>query len=215
MLCVVDAELFRALENIVGRECTEVGEPQAGEVVDVVSETTVELGGKIPVLVAEGTAEAGEHLRSCLSEELAVTFVVEGDTTVTVDILYLISLLSCVVGLETVVDREAEDVDRIAFGHVDNVGVGGQTVTACAVEGDVLGGGQVLSVVGTGKADEFVLLESDVALEGKSHVLGLDGGCMESDLDTVVGHFTHVGEEARVGERRDRYLIGVEEVAGS
>ena len=179
------------------------------------SEGTVELCREIPVLVAESTAEACEHLRCSLSEELAVTFVVEGDTTVTVDILHLIGLLAGIVGLEAVVDGETEDVDRIALGHVDDVGVGGKTVTACTVERDVLGSGQILSLVCTGEADELVLLECDVALEGESHVPGLDGSDVEADLDTVVGHLTHVCEEGGIGERRDRYLIGVEEVACS
>ena len=37
---------------------------------------------------------------------------------------------------------------------------------------------------------------------------------MESDLNTVIAHLTHIGEEAGVGERRDRNLIGVEQVLG-
>ena len=38
---------------------------------------------------------------------------------------------------------------------------------------------------------------------------------MEGDLDTVVSHLTHVGEEFGISERRDGDLVGVEEVAGS
>ena len=96
------------------------------------SEATVELSREIPVLVAESSTEACEHLRGSLSEVLTVTFVIEGDTTVTVDVLYLVGLLAGVISLETVMDGETEDVDRITFGHVNDVGVGSQTVTACA-----------------------------------------------------------------------------------
>ena len=45
-------------------------------------------------------------------------------------------------------DREAEDVHRVAFSHVDHIGVGGQTIAARARKGDVLRGGKILAVVG-------------------------------------------------------------------
>ena len=53
MLGVVDTELLSGLQDVVGREGTKVGETQACEVVNVMSETTVHLGREIPVLVAE------------------------------------------------------------------------------------------------------------------------------------------------------------------
>ena len=72
----------------------------------------------------------------------------------------------------------------------------------------------MLSVIISVEREEFVALEAPVHADAQIHVLGMQRGNAETNLQTSVLHRTEVGQKTLVGEGRYRHVVEVEHVAG-
>ena len=118
---VLDALGRSVLENIVSREIGEIGIGHRGTIVDLVSESTVELHGEVPVLISEVEVPSEISLRDGLSADLSVTGVTGVDSAVVVKVSD--DVLSVLV--DSLAVRQIEHADRLPLHEV------GDTIVLC------------------------------------------------------------------------------------
>ena len=70
------------------------------------------------------------------------------------------------------------------------------------------------SVIFTTQREEFVLLPGEIHIDIQFHILLLDRGEGNTNLQTLVAHRTQVCQQLVIGERRNRHIIGIEHVGG-
>ena len=68
------------------------------------------------------------------------------------------------------------------------------------------------TVVVAREGDELVLLPGEIDVDIQFHVLALDGRHADAELEALIGHLAHVGQQFVEGERGHRHVILVEHV---